>query len=194
MAYQVSPKITGYHGTYPEHLQSILDNNFNETKNHEIWLGDGVYFFIEGVGELPPIEYAKLFAIDQCYDTTKRAYTKTHLCVLQALIKINPNKFLDLTNEAGNQLFNTFRSQTISKIEHTGKRPVSPYKDTDVFKIMRESLGIEFVKSNLYIKFAEQRIYRIESIIPNVTVLVVNNPMNNIQKPSIKEVYKGDVK
>lgn len=59
---------------------------------------------------------------------------------------------------------------------------------------MRDSVGIELVKSNVYIKFAIQRIAKIDSRIPNVTIFVVNNPTKNIQKPSIKEIYKGEIK
>ena len=60
--YTVSPKITGYHGTYPENIGGILENNFFETLNHKIWLGDGAYFFVDGIGTLPPEEYARMFA------------------------------------------------------------------------------------------------------------------------------------
>ena len=87
-----------------------------------------------------------------------------------------------------------FRDRVISSIEFIGKKPVTPYRDVDVFKVMRQELGIEFVKSNLYIKFALQRICRFESNIPNVTVLVVNNPTKNIQKPSIQVILKKGVK
>lgn len=191
MLYTGKDKITGYHGTATENVKNIIATNFLETSNHEIWLGDGVYFFIEGISSNRPLEYAKQFAIDSCYNKVEKVYVKTQYSVIEAVIKINNDKFLDLTDVKGNYLFNTYRDKTIAKLEATGKVSVGGYKDTDVFKIMRESLSIEFVKSNVYIRFAVQRVAKMYSIIPNVTVMVVNNPTKNIQKPSIKEVFKG---
>ena len=193
--YIPNQKITGFHGTYPENIDSILANNFYESQNHDMWIGDGVYFFVDGIGAFEPLEYAKQYAIDSCYDKDSKTYLEDEVCVLEAVIKINSDKYLDLTESIGSQLFNTFRKRAISKIEQSGKRPVSSeYNDADVFKIMREELGIEFVKSNVYIKFAVQRIARFESRIPNVTILVVNNPTKHIQRPTIKVVQKGKIK
>lgn len=192
--YSQNQKITGYHGTYPEYLESIQKNNFEESKDHEMWIGDGVYFFVEGIGAAPAVEYSKQFAIDACYDNDLKKHTRDKICVLEAVIKINNDKYLDLTLTEGYQLFNSFRKRTISLIEQTGKKPISgDYKDSDVFKIMREELGIEFVKSNVYIRFAVQRSGRFASRIPNVTIFVVNKPTKNIQKPTIKVVYQGEI-
>lgn len=191
--YKPSQKILGYHGTYPENIESIQEFNFKESSNHDIWLGDGVYFFIEGIGADLPKNYAKTFAIDQSYDKLLKKYTKSEYCVLEAYIKINENNLLDLTEVVGNQMFNKFRSTLISTIEKHGKKVVGEYKDTDVLKIMRDQLGIDVVKSNVYIKFAIQRKMRFESKIPNVTILAVRNPTKNIIKPSIKVVEKGGI-
>lgn len=193
--YIPNQKLTGYHGTYPDNIDSILTNNFIESKNHNMWIGDGVYFFVDGIGALEPIEYAKQYAIDSCYDKDAETYSKDEVCVLEATIKINSDKYLDLTESIGSQLFNTFRKRTILKIQQSGKKPISgDYNDADVFKIMREELGIEFVKSNVYIRFALQRKASFQSRIPNVTILVVNNPTKHIQKPTIKVVYKEEIK
>lgn len=195
MIYTKSPKITGFHGTYTKNIEGILNNNFIESKNHDIWLGDGVYFFVEGIGTLHPSEYAMQFAKDQCWDNTEKKHTQDEYCVLEALIKINDNNFLNLTEEKGTRLFNEFRDMIISKIWENGKRIAQgEYRDSDVLKIMREELKIEFVKSNVYIKFAAQRIGKMYSNIPNVTVLTVNNPPKNIQKSSIKVIKKGEIK
>lgn len=193
MQYSPNQKEKGFHGTYPEYVDSILTNNFKESLEHDIWVGDGVYFFVDGIGAFPPQDYARQFAIDNCYDRDKKMYTRDRICVLEAIVKINSDKFLDLTENTGSQLFNTFRKRTIAIIEKSGKTPIGEYKDADVFKIMREELGIEFVKSNVYIRFAVQRRARFESRIPNVTILVVNNPAKNIQKPTIKVVHEGGI-
>lgn len=188
-------KIIGFHGTYPENVDSILTNNFYESKNHDIWLGDGVYFFVDGIGAFEPSEYAKQYAIDNCYNKYERKHSKKEVCVLETLININNNTYLDLTEVIGLQLFNAFRKNAISIIEQSGKKPISgDYKDADVFKVMRDELRIEFVKSNVYIRFAMQRIARFESRIPNVTILVVNNPTKNIDKGTTKVIQKEEIK
>lgn len=143
---------------------------------------------------LSPVEYAKQYAIDKCWDNVNRVYLKKECVVLEATVKIREEKFLDLTDLQGLKLFNNFRYQIIKKIENSGKSLVGSYRDTDVLKIMRDGLGIEFVKSNVYIKFASQRRGKMESLIPNVTVLVVNNPTKYIAKPTIKEIDKFEIK
>jgi hypothetical protein len=189
--YKKSERVVGYHGTYPKYVDSIKENNFFESENHELWIGDGVYFFVEGIGIDAPLDYARLFAIDQSYDKNLRKHTESEISVLEATIKINDDKFLDLTQTDGTHLFNDFRKQVIEKITATGRVVWGEYQDYHVFKIMRESLGIEFVKANVYIKFGVQRIKNFASNVPNVTIFVVNRPASNIIKPSIREVYKG---
>ena len=74
--YGTAVKIIGYHGTYPECIDSIKENNFKESEDHEIWLGDGVYFFIDGISVNPPSELAAQFAIDQCYNKNTKAFIR----------------------------------------------------------------------------------------------------------------------
>jgi len=192
--YKEKTKIIGYHGTASGNVESIINNNFKEPEIHDIWLGRGVYFFVDGIGIETPLEYAKHYAKDSCWNNSEKKYNSEKISVIEAVVKVNDDKFLDLTIDNGSKLFNEYRSRTITGIEASGKKIVGQYNDADIFKFMREDLGIEFVKSNVYIKFAVQRIGFMESRIPNVTIFVVNNPLKNIQKQSIKEVYKGDVK
>ncbi len=114
--------------------------------------------------------------------------------VVEASIKVNNDKFLDLTEVDGNQLFNQFRNEVIDKISFAGKKPTTGYNDYDIFNLMRKNLGIEFVKANVYIKFAKQRRGNFNSNVPNVTIFTVNNPLKIISRFSIKEVYKGEIK
>lgn len=124
--YKESAKIIGYHGTPSENVPGIINNNFKESENHDIWLGNGVYFFVDGIGIESPTEYARKFAIDSCWNNIDKKYTKKEVSVVEASIKINNDKFLDLTEEKGNQLFNEFRDRTIAKIESSGKSNVEP--------------------------------------------------------------------
>ena len=96
-----------------------------------------------------------------------------------------------MTVSEGMRLFNEYRETYIDKISKTGKMPHKAYNDIDILKILRTSLKVEFVKSDLYIRFASQRELKMRSRLPNVTVMVVNNPKENIQKPSIKSVKQS---
>ncbi len=190
--YSVSPKLSAFHGTYPENVDGILENNFFETEE-KTWLGNGVYFFLDGIGTLSPAAYAKQYAIDKAWDKANKQHIHTHYAVLEAIIKVNDNKLLNLTIPDGTKLFNEFRDLHITNIAKIGKAIAGFYYDSDVLAEMQRVLGIEFVKSNLYIKFANQRILRYSSIVPNVTVLVVRNPLKNIQKTTINLIEKGEI-
>ena len=43
-------RFTGWHGTDEKNVEEILKNNFQESPGDDQWLGEGVYFFTEGIG------------------------------------------------------------------------------------------------------------------------------------------------
>lgn len=182
--YNQNTKIIGYHGTLAVNVPGIIENNFKESNPHKEWYGDGVYFFVDGFGHTLPVDSATQFAIDQRKDSNHE------IAVLSAAIKVNNDKMLDLTQFEGIKLFNEFRNKVLSKFAQVGKIPKSELLDYDILNSMRKNLGIEFVKGYVYIRFAIQREKEIRSVVPNVAIFVVNNPVKNIQKPSIKLILK----
>jgi hypothetical protein len=177
--------ILGYHGTYLENFKSISEVGFKESLNHTKWYGDGAYFFVEGLKN--PIEAASEFMIDTRLRDRGSACTD-ELCVLEALIEIIEDKYLDLTQSYGMQLFNMFRDEAIEKISQSGKKPSTTIADHHLFQVMREELEIEFVKGNVYIQFGILRSTNLTSKIPNVAIFVVNNPTKYVDKASINKV------
>ncbi len=101
---------------------------------------------------------------------------------------------LNLTLPQGKKLFNEYRKRSLDKFAEAGKEIIGRFLDSDILDEMRKDLGIDFVLSDLYIRFAIQRKERLESKVPNVTVLVVRNPSNHIHRTTIKEILKGDIK
>jgi hypothetical protein len=188
-AYTPNPKITGYHGTALEKADSILSQNFIESINHTKWFGDGVYFFIHGVSIESPIEIAHQFCLDNRSDIPLPE--RNNVCVIEAVVKVNNNKLLDLTIVPGNQLFNSYRDNIIADFAKAGKKLKSDVTDYHIFQDMRKNLGIEFVKGNVYIRLGIQRKLELPSKVPNVTIFVVNKPLSNINKPSLKVVKGG---
>jgi hypothetical protein len=189
--YTEKQKVLGYHGTYAKSVDGILQSNFKESLRNRDWLGDGVYFFVDGIGSKHPSEYALLWAIDEAiYRPDKNNHKE--VVVLEANILINRNKFLDLTVEEGLKLFNEFRDEIIKRISKIGMKPSKhDYYDTDVLKIMKEELKIEIVKLEAYIRFGVQREHKLFSRVPNVTIFAVNNPTKNINRHSIKEYLRN---
>ena len=185
--------IKGYHGTYPENIQNIKYSNFKESQN-DTWYGDAVYFFVAGIGSMHPTYYARQYAIDSSWDKDLRQYIKNEYLVLEVDIHLNEDKLLDLTITNGAKLFNEYRDRYINRIIDTGIRINTKILDVHILNTMRKNLGIEFVKANVYIKFAMQRVQDFRSKIPNVTIFAVNNPNININKESIKEILKGKIK
>lgn len=176
-------KILGHHGTSVNNVESIQINNFRESVDHEQWYGDGVYFFVDGLAD--PADSAFQFIRDNNRRDKKE---EDEIAVLEAEVNVNNDFFLDLTQNDGLQLINSYRDELIAKIETVGRKPTTYFQDHDLIKSMRKELGIEFVKGNVYIRFGIQRDKGFRSIIPNVTIFVVGNPQKNIDKASIKRV------
>lgn len=80
-------EIEVFHGTNHKHFASIKQSNFKVSTgaSHEAWLGDGVYFFTEGV---PPNadESAENWAKTEAWDNTNFEYVYRKYCIIRALV------------------------------------------------------------------------------------------------------------
>lgn len=183
-------KIKGHHGTADINVDSILKNNFNETI-HDKWLGDGVYFFVEGINIDKTTEIAFEHTLDK---VTEEQLECEDIVVLEADIAIKGDKYLDLTITEGLKRLNSFKANLLQKLVENNKKIKGGYfQEVDALKIMRKTIGIEFVKANVYIRIGIQKENEVQARLPNVTIFAVNNPQNNISRYSIKEVYRKKV-
>ena len=171
----------GYHGTSSNVVENIIEENFIESTGRNHWFGNGVYFFVEGVNSIDLKDLAVYWGIDSAWDNDKKKYSSKNVSVLSALINIDDDKLLDMTDNRGVKLFNSFRDIMLRKV-FEGKRKVKQngYADWDVFEMMKINLGLEFVKGNVYIQFREMKISRIKSNVANCTILSVNLPSQNV--------------
>jgi len=178
--------LTGYHGTNFENKESILTHNFNLSRGDKEWLGDGVYFFIEGLSN--PIENAKKWAEAEA---SRKKYTQ--LVVFEAIIEVEESKFLDLTTTEGMKIYGKIREGYIEKITKAGKKPKRGFSPKDGYilnqfrKKARKYLPIDVIKGNFWIKFAPERIYNIDFRIPNTTIVSVVCPKLIIKRTVILE-------
>ena len=184
-------KFIGYHGTSVNSAQLIIKSNYEKSIGDKEWLGDGVYFFIDGLSSKPN-EQAKEWAISQSWDNMRGDYTYKEYCVIKSEIKVFEDNFLDLTKEDGieilSYLYETFEEK-ISKLNKSLK-----FIDGLLINLARNEgiLPIDVVKGNFYIKFAKERIKRINLRTPNCTISTVFEPNKNIRESTI--VNTGDIK
>jgi hypothetical protein len=97
--------IKGFHGTTEKNADEILKNGFQISKNDEDWLGEGVYFFIDGISNplLSAIEWAS------------NTHGQSNCAVLESDILIEAKDILDLTTSKGLITYNYLRNQIITR-------------------------------------------------------------------------------
>ncbi len=86
--------IKGYHGTDINSCEAILESNYKISEGDQHWLGEGVYFFIEGLST-DTINLAKKWAIAEAWDNDNKKYKYTELAVIESLIEVEEDKILD---------------------------------------------------------------------------------------------------
>ena len=65
--------IKGHHGTDINSCEAILESNYKISEGDQHWLGEGVYFFIEGLST-DTINLAKKWAIAEAWDNDNKKY------------------------------------------------------------------------------------------------------------------------
>jgi hypothetical protein len=188
--------LEGYHGTDLSSLKSIQSEGFHPSIGDGEWLGDGVYFFTEGITGNPSFD-AEKWAIAQSWDKVKKANKYLYFIVLYASMSVEDDLFLDLTTKDGMDIFNYIRDKYIDKIKAGGYKIADnqDFKDGHIINEARKNsiLDIDVVKANFYIKFAPERKLNINFRIPNTTILAIFNT-DCILKGSIKETKRGSVR
>ncbi len=177
----------GWHGTVERNEEEILRSNFQESLGVDHWLGEGVYFFTEGVGS--PLTHARNWAKSVAHE--KRS---TKFAVLKASIAVNDDAILDMRQDLGIELFNTHKSfvlREIRRIHKDWKVRNAKYRDGKVFEHMKHILRLEVIIMNMYVRFLLDRIEQIPSRVPNCTFLCVSNPEESINRDATKVVERG---
>lgn len=184
-------KIIGFHGTDARNVSNIKANNFRLSLGDQEWLGDGIYFFVDGICHPTPKNNAVKWAIASAWDNTQKRNTYNEYSILEVEIEENENFILDLCTVEGMKIYNYLRNKYIEKIVQAGvklvKRP--RFRDGEIINSARKNkiFPINIVKGNFYIKFANERKFDISFRIPNTTIIAVYD-VNTIKK--ITEIHK----
>lgn len=187
--------IKGHHGTDIDSSKEILNSNYKISKGDQHWLGDGVYFFVEGISK-KTIELAEKWAEAQSWDNDSKRYKNTHYAVIESEIRVKEDDFLDLTTAEGIDVLSFLKEKFLAKIESRRRRKKKdlnqPY-DGELINLARGEgiIHLEVVKGNFYIKFKDERIRNINFRTNNCTICTVYNPEKNII--SKKLVKKGKI-
>ena len=184
-------QFNGFHGTSLSAAKKVVSSNYESSIGDDEWLGNGVYFFVEGISTKPE-EQAKKWAIAQSWDKEQQNNRYKNYCVISSAIEVEEDNFLDLTKEDGVELLSYFSECFESKIKKLNKR----FKPIDglLINLARSEgiLPIDVVKGNFYIKFAKERIKSIILRTSNCTVCTVYEPTKNITNSTIIEI--GEIK
>lgn len=185
-------KFDGFHGTDNDNVDSILQDGFKISSGDKDWLGDGCYFFVEGINK-NPCEQAVQWAILNAWDNKNRKNKYVTYAVLHSNITVDDSKFLDLTNADGVEILDYIQKLCREKLATIGKG--IHFIDGYLINFARTEkiIDIEVTKGNVYIKLnIEDRIHNLRRRINNCTICSVYLPSNNIGK-NIKLVKKGNV-
>lgn len=189
--------IKGYHGTDATRIKNIQLNNFRPSIGDKEWLGNGTYFFIEGItNDRKPDVAAANWAAVSAYDKYNGGNKYDDCCVLEANIVVHQNHLLDLTTADGMEIFNYYREVFNKKLARSGQNFKSnsrmQFRDGELINDMRtvNNVRIDAVKNSVYIKFELERRQHIDFRTHNCTILVVHDANKNIEKTAIKIIRK----
>ncbi|MCC6724997.1 MAG: hypothetical protein IT258_10840 [Saprospiraceae bacterium] len=185
-----------FHGTSYSKFDSLKKNNFLKSTGieHERYLGDGAYFFCDGVPPKPSIS-AEKWAIAEAWDNDNFRYKYLEYCVVEAKVELDQSKFLDLTSWDGIEIFNYFRDKYVGKLRKAGRQlSRGELKDGHVINeaIKSSAIEVEAVKGNYFFKFKDERIVKAQFTTPNCTIIAVRNT-DCILKESIKIFLKNRI-
>jgi hypothetical protein len=192
----MSETITCYHGTDSKNVDNIKQNNFILKHDKSHWLGDGIYFFINGIGE-DAITLSSKWAIAESWNNEDQCRYYDNFSVLKTDISLDNISILDLTDETGLDIYNRFRRQLLEtlysfelKEKYSGNKGFE--YDFKLFQHIKNHSSVGLIISHIYIKFTKERKAKVRSRIPNCTIVSVANK-KNIDKESIVVVKKGRV-
>lgn len=177
-------RFKGFHGTSLRSAKLIISSNYELSVGDDEWLGNGVYFFIEGISSKPE-KQAEEWAKVQAWDNVHKRNKYDRFSVITSIIEVEKSNFLDLTKEEGVEVLTYLTTQLEDKIKKLKKS--LKFMDGLVLNLARGEgiLDIDVVKGNFYIKFARERIYGINLRTNNCTICTVFEPNKNLTKSTI---------
>ncbi len=182
--------LIGCHGTSLQSGNEIVQTKFDVSKQADEWLGDGIYFFINGINNNIE-ELASKWAKSQAWDNVLKKYKYEHYCVIKSTLEVSEAFYLDLTTNEGVEILEYLINKFLEKIKGLNKK--LKFLDGAIINLARSEkiLRIDLVKGDFYIKFIKERTYRIHLRTNNCTICSVFNAKSVIKSKTI--VKTGEV-
>lgn len=176
--------IVGHHGTSVDSANAILKNSFSISEGDREWLGDGVYFFVDGVST-KTVELASKWAIAEAWNKKERKLDYNSYSIIESTISVDELEYLDLTIEDGLEVLEYLIDRYEDKISSINRR--MDYADGSLINMARNEgvFPLEVVKGNFYIKFKRERILWLNMRTNNCTICAVYNPSKCIKESLI---------
>lgn len=187
--------LSAYHGTFSDHLAAIAEIGFQPSRNDDDWLGLGSYFFIDGLND--PKSSALQWAICSSWDKQSKSFQENSIAVVKTKLTAPANCIFDLRLMENAKEFHLFRTQWIQNQKSSKLtdfvRPKERTYDAEVLNDFREKNGINILIANFHIQLTtHERHLRLDSRIPNVSVLCLSNVSESSVQCSISEVMTSD--
>lgn len=161
----------GFHGTSAEKAAGIIRDGFNEVNDETLYLGNGAYFFVEGISD--PSEDALNFVTN--------VNPVDNPTVVVADIDTEKDCILDLNTDCGLKIFNHVKKRFFSKRIEDNER--MSRKDIDDGKIINFIVGEKIFEPEVKIVLSqrtlslnkEERELNLHSMVPNCIFCCVKN-------------------
>ncbi len=141
----------GCHGTSLQSGEKIIQSKFIISEKIDEWLGDGAYFFVNGVNNNIE-ELASKWASCQSWDNKIKSHTYTSFCVIESILEIDDDTHLDLTSHEGVEILNYIITKFLDKVKPLNKK--LNFLDGAMINLVRNEkiLKIDVVKGNFFHK------------------------------------------
>ncbi len=172
----------GFHGTSVLNASSIMSTQFRVSSQERDWLGTGVYFFVDALGLLPPVEKAEQWANFRARSASPRY---SALSVLE--VSIETGFYLDLDDEQHIAALNVIKTEYMEVMKREGRTPTgNRLKDKCAFcNFVMHEHGVDALVRREYIKTTDfEDMYGLEGGVPNCRVLCVKDPAASIKNVS----------
>lgn len=190
--------LDAFHGTDSKFSSKIQTNNFTESTGDHHWLGDGVYFFVQGNIPPSPDVSAEKWAIAQAWNSDIKSYEYRKFSVIYANIEVDEKYLLDLTTFEGMTVYNYLRDKFVAYLAKLKLRLKhdDEFKDGHIINDARtnQNLRIDVVKGDFYVKFASERKQNVRFRIPNITMAAAFNVSDCIDIKKIKVHKTGEIR
>lgn len=168
----------GFHGTLASRVDSIRTSGIYPSDNPDDWLGEGTYFFIEGLDD--PRTSAAQWARCKAWDKHDQEFDESTVAVIEAAITVEASAVFDLREPSNAQHFHRVRRRWLKSLVPRRSthlpRPEKDRFDTDLLNQFKQENGIAALIGDFHIQFSlRERHFRLDSRIPNVTVLCLSN-------------------